>query len=180
MDTTFALVIGLLAGGSLAALFVAVLPDHRLRRANRNLASAFAGEVAAIMRTIETSALADPAGAPTDRAAPPLALPRCVVYEADAQRIDQLPAPLPRELSYFYTRLAALKAEIAGLRPAVSSTGGAAGADSVAERIHHDVEETLAIGEDTLRELQPLISRPVRRRPPLHAHGAAAAKPGVR
>ena len=85
-----------------------------------NLASAFVGEIAAVLHLIEThdvvSMLERALDAP-DRAAalPNLTLPPFTIYTVDAARLDELPFPAPRKIAYFYAQIASIQDDLARL-----------------------------------------------------------------
>jgi hypothetical protein len=132
-------------------------------RNRRNLASAFVGEIAAAMETVEENAevrrlqLADA----SEGKAPPdfsnFQLPKFTVYETHVGQLSLFDAPLSRELSYFYTRLMALPVHLRALRPRDSSC-----AEDMKRRTHEAVEEiaqTMSLGENLLRSFRRFISR---------------------
>jgi hypothetical protein len=96
-------------------------------RSRRNIASAFVGEIAAAMESVEEHAEvrrlelfeACPDEAPFDFS--DFQLPKLAVYEANVDQLALFNAPLPREVSYFYTRLMALPGRLRALR--LSSPG---------------------------------------------------------
>jgi hypothetical protein len=152
---------GALAGGLL------VLSLRHVRRAaeRRYLASVFVGEIVAILRGIEIEdvvarmAQASPPGS-APRSMSALTLPRFVIYEAHAARLCGLPPSLSRKISHVYTRLAMLQHDSTAL---ASSAGLPETADNRAGRtatLLHDLEETLDVADEVLRELRPLL--PVR------------------
>jgi hypothetical protein len=138
---------------------------HRQER--RSLASAFVGEIVAVLRAVEEhdvlNALEQALRSDAAPLLPRLTLPHLAIYEADAGKLDRLPAPLPRQIAYFYTRLLSLQGDLAELGVAPAS-GPAAGSRD--ERIRHtlnELRETLDLADDILRELRPLLET--------HGHG---------
>jgi hypothetical protein len=80
------------------------LHDLTHRREIRRVASAFVGEIAAILHLIETHDVVamveqalDASGGPA--ALPNLTLPAFTIYTADAARLDELPLPVPRKIA---------------------------------------------------------------------------------
>jgi hypothetical protein len=132
------------------------------RREVQSLASAFIGEVAAILRLIETHdvvaalerASADANGA---RALPSLQMPPFTIYTSDAAALDKLPLPVPRQIAYFYAQIASFQNDFTALAAEV----GQGGSDHAGEarRLLSELEEALALGNDILRSLRPLVSR---------------------
>ena len=126
------------------------------RREIRNLAAAFVGEIAAVLHLIETHdvvSILEKALDDSDStvALPNLTLPPFTIYTADAARLDELPFPAPRKIAYFYAQIASLATE--------PVPEGAAG--SRTERIRcvlTELNDALALGDDILRELRPLLS----------------------
>ena len=102
------------------------------RREIRNLASAFVGEIAAVLHLIEThdvvSMLERALDAP-DRAAalPNLTLPPFTIYTVDAARLDELPFPAPRKIAYFYAQIASIQDDLARLAAEPVPEGPAGG-----------------------------------------------------
>ncbi len=130
------------------------------RRARRNLASAFVGEIAAILRAIERNPLLHEGGealvgggAAADCVAE---MPHVVVYEANAVHLDVFNAPLPRELTYFYTRVSALTERLHALA-APSGLSDATRAEYV-QLAQIDAHRAMELGDELLRHLRLLVS----------------------
>jgi hypothetical protein len=131
-------------------------------RNRRNLASAFIGEIAAAMDAVERHAdmrrleLGD-TNADQSSDFGEFQLPKFTIYEANAGQLGLFNAPLPRELSYFYTRLAALSMRVRMLKSSPQS--------SAAERRQRmrdmldDLMNTMELGESLLRDIKMLVSR---------------------
>lgn len=129
------------------------------KRKRRNLASAFVGEVSAIMSLIEemNQPASDDESSKQDGARltngldhPDFLLPRCDLYAANTGQLHLFDAPLPGQLTHFYTRLASLPEF---LRAHASPT---VGKGMVAVEFEHILVE----GEDLLRNLRPFVSKP--------------------
>ena len=133
------------------------------RREIRSIASAFVGEIAAILHQIEThdvASMLEKALDASDSAIslPNLTLPPFTIYTADAGRLDELPLPAPRMIAYFYAQIASIRDDLARLGAEPASEGSVG---SRAERIRHvltELNDALALGDDILRELRPLVS----------------------
>ncbi|POR51992.1 hypothetical protein [Bosea psychrotolerans] len=133
------------------------------RREVRCLASAFIGEIAAILRVIETHdivstlelAAADANGA---HALPSLQLPPFTIYTSDAAGLDKLPLPAPRQIAYFYTQMASFQNDLTAFL-AEAHHGNGSGRTGEMRRMLSELEEALALGNDILRRLRPLVSR---------------------
>jgi hypothetical protein len=124
-------------------------------RKRRNLASAFVGEISAILALLEDIAQPPPSRGMEPRSAP-FVLPRCELYKANAGQIDLFDAPLPHQLTHFYTRLGSLPEFLRAhrnLRPAKSKDMSSD--DPVAMELEHLMTE----GEDLLRQLRPFVSK---------------------
>jgi len=83
------------------------LHDLTHRREIRSVASAFVGEIAAILHLIETHDVVSMVEKALDASAvalPNLTLPAFTIYTADAARLDELPLPVPRKIAYFMRR----------------------------------------------------------------------------
>jgi hypothetical protein len=90
------------------------------RRDRRNLASAFAGEIVGAMEAVSDHTdvrrlLAVNANGDTRFDFGNFELPHLAVYEANVNRLGLFHAPLPRELTYFYTRLMTLPGHLRAL-----------------------------------------------------------------
>ena len=133
------------------------------RRQIRNLAAAFVGEIAAILRLIETHdvvSILEKALDASDSAValPNLTLPPFTIYTADAARLDELPLPAPRKIAYFYAQIASIQDDLTRLATEPVPEGSAG---SRTERIRYvltELNDALALGDDILRELRPLLS----------------------
>ncbi len=130
------------------------------RRARRSLASAFVGEIAAILRAIERNPVLQDdaaglvAGASSEECV--AELPHVVVYEANAGHLDHFNAPLPREITYFYTRVSALAERLHALAaPAELSSQTRADYVRLAKTDAGRAEE---LGNELLHHLRPLVS----------------------
>lgn len=132
------------------------------RRDRRNLASAFIGEIAAAMESVEEHIGRRLEGAASRDGEPPFdfddfQLPRLAVYEANVGHLTLFNAPLPRELSYFYTRLAALPARLRALKPSSSSSAEVVKQNS--QRALEEVTRTMQLGENLLHNIKGFVSR---------------------
>jgi hypothetical protein len=126
------------------------------KRKRRNLASAFVGEVSAIMTLIEEIAQPQPdCERPVSNQAH-LALPGCDLYKANAGQLDVFDAPLPSQLTHFYTRVASLPE----LLCAHAERHLAAEGQLINRPLDPEFEHILAEGEGLLRNLRPFVSRP--------------------
>jgi hypothetical protein len=130
------------------------------RGARRNLASALVGEIAAVMRAIEDNPVFEEAGAvagsdpcaETDASA----LPRTLIYEANAGHIGLFNAPLPREVAHFYTRVATLSGYLRALSKAPETSNG-----KWMETLHAAASEAacvMELGDELLHDLKPFVS----------------------
>jgi len=129
-------------------------------RTRRNLASAFIGEIAAVLRIIERNPVLqehdEGVACESSAAECAAALPHVVVYEANAGQLDVFNAPFPRELTYFYTRLAALSERLRLL-----TSPSDLSSETRTEYIHlaqTDASRTMELGDELLRHLRPLVS----------------------
>ena len=133
------------------------------RREIRNLASAFVGEIAAILHLIETHDLVSILekaldASDSEGALPTLMLPPFTIYKADAARLDDLPFPAPRKIAYFYAQIASIRDDLTLL---ATQAGPKCSAGSRTKRIRcvlTELNDALALGDDILRELRPLLS----------------------
>ena len=134
------------------------------RREQHGLASALIGEIVAAMEAVERNSAVQrlyPAGSTADDQ-PTLdftdfALPRLAVYEANVGRLALFNAPLPRELSYFYTRLNNLPQRLRALRTPPNSSPDEQ--KSRAQTAIGEIDQTMTLGNDLLRSMKGFVSR---------------------
>jgi hypothetical protein len=147
----------------MASLSIWSLHNLTHRREIRSIASAFVGEIAAILHLIESHDVVsmlekrlDSSNRPV--ALPNLTLPPFTIYTADAAKLDKLPLPAPRKIVYFYAQVASIQDDLTRLATELVSEGLAG---NRTERIHSvltELNDALALGDDILRELRPLLS----------------------
>jgi hypothetical protein len=133
------------------------------RRETRNLASAFVGEIAAILRLIETHDVVSKLekaldGSDDAVALPNLALPPFTIYTVDAARLDKLPFPTPRKIAYFYAQLASIQDDLTRLATEPVPEGSAGSRTPRIRCVLTELNDALALGDDILRDLRPLLS----------------------
>ena len=131
------------------------------RREIRNLASAFVGEIAAILHLIETHdvvAMLEKALDGSSGALPNLTLPPFTIYTVDAARLDELPFPAPRKIAYFYALIASIPEDLKRLAAEGVAEGSAGSRTERIRCVLTELNDALALGEDILRELRPLLS----------------------
>ena len=95
------------------------------RREIRSVASAFVGEIAAILHLIETHDVGSMLEKALDAsdglvALPNLTLPPFTIYTADAAKLGELPLPAPRKIAYFYAQIASMQDDLDGSRKSLS------------------------------------------------------------
>jgi len=133
------------------------------RREIRNLASAFVGEIAAILHLIETHdvvSMLEKALDASDRVAavPNLTLPPFTIYTVDAARLDQLPFPAPRKIAYFYAQIASIQDDLARLAAEPVPDGADEDRRGRIRCVLAELNDALALGDDILRDLRRLLS----------------------
>ena len=133
------------------------------RREIRNLASAFVGEIAAILHLIETHDVVSMLEKALDAshrvaAVPNLTLPPFTIYTVDAARLDQLPFPAPRKIAYFYAQIASIQDDLACLAAEPVREGAAGGRLGRIRCVLAELNDALALGDDILRDLRRLLS----------------------
>jgi hypothetical protein len=133
------------------------------RRKIRSIASAFVGEIAAILHLIETHdvvSMLEKALEASDSAValPNLTLPPSTIYRADAAKLDELPLPAPRKIAYFYAQIASIQDDLTRLATEPVSEGSAGSRTGRIRRVLTELNDALALGDDILRELRPLLS----------------------
>jgi hypothetical protein len=129
------------------------------RREIRSIASAFVGEIAAILHLIETHdvvSMLEKALDVSDSsvALPTLTLPPFTIYTADAAKLDELPLSTPRKIAYFYTHIASIQDDLARL----AREPDPGRRTERIRRVLTELNDTLALGDDILRELRLLLS----------------------
>ncbi len=156
MSAMAALVLG---GGGLILACLWGLHVRAGRHERRGLASAFVGEIVAILRAIEmhdiVPALQRTAHGEAGSDLPVLNLPPPTVYDSMADRLDRLDPPLPRQVAFFYTRLLTLLRDLEALGNAPS---GVVPLDET-QRLLAELRDTLDLGDDILRGFQRLLNR---------------------
>lgn len=161
------LLVGLLGWGS-------YISSQRKRRSS--LAFALAGEIAGILRLIETggwvSYLREIAGKRHARSPKskthPFFIPRPVIFETNAQALNLIGPSMAREIAQFH----ALLGGVSGNAAATVNDAGRAGAALV------QLEEALVLADEILRGLKPLLNQNSLGRG--KRHRAVAAVAGVR
>jgi hypothetical protein len=129
------------------------------RREIRSIASAFVGEIAAILHLIETHdvvSMLEKALDVSDSsvALPTLTLPAFTIYTADAAKLDELPLSTPRKIAYFYAHIASIQDDLARL----AREPDPGRRTERIRRVLTELNDTLALGDDILRELRLLLS----------------------
>jgi hypothetical protein len=137
--------------------------DISRRRMRRSLASAFIGEIVAVLRIVEVrdvvSKLARDAEGPGDAelSLAGFSLPQFTVFQASAGRLTWLRSPLPQQIAYFYARLGVLTDDLRAI--ATPSDAAAEARPEHARRTLAEIRETLDLADDILRALQIFVSK---------------------
>jgi hypothetical protein len=155
--TLVLLTAGAFAGGLLLSLLGWALYVLWRRRRRRNLAFALAGEIAGLLRLIETGGweayLRETAeGQRAKRRKPETCsffVPKPVIFEANALSLNLLGPSMAREIAQFH----ALLGGVSGNASAVASDAKKAGTALV------QLEEALSLADDILRDLKPMLSQ---------------------
>ncbi|MHB2208176.1 hypothetical protein [Methylobacterium sp. CM6257] len=147
-------VLGLVVGG----LFVLARLNftHLTRRREcRSLTSALIGEIVALLDAVEAHAVVQrlDAIAQGEQAvlSPPASLPM-IVFSANADKLDRFPAPLPRKLAYFYTRLATLWGRLEAVTATLATQQSLTAQEALA--LSQALKGTLDLADDILRQLR--------------------------
>ena len=133
------------------------------RREIRSIASAFVGEIAAILHLIETHDVVSTLEKALDAsdslvALPNLTLPPFTIYTADAAKLGELPPPVPREIAYFYAQIASIPDDLTRLAAERVSEGSAGSRTERIQRVLTELNDALYLGDDILRELRLILS----------------------
>ena len=133
------------------------------RREIRSVASAFVGEIAAILHLIETHdvvAIVEKAldASSGTAALPNLTLPAFTIYTADAAKLDELPLPVPRKIAYFYAQIASIRDDLTRLATEPVSDRSVGSRTERIRSVLTELNDALTLGDDILRELRPLLS----------------------
>jgi hypothetical protein len=136
------------------------------RRNRRNLASAFVGEIAAAMETVESNdAIKQLQHATVYSGSDDMLLlgfidfqlPKLAVYEANIGNLSLFDAPLPREISYFYTRLMALPGRLGAFKRADCSCSEEMKRKS--GDVIEEISQIMKLGDNLLRSFRIFVSR---------------------
>ena len=133
------------------------------RREIRSIASAFVGEIAAILHLIETHEVVSMVERALDASdstvsLPNLTLPPFTIYTAEAAKLDELPLPVPRMIAYFYAQIASIRDDLTGLATEPVSESSVGRRTERIRRVLTELNDALTLGDDILRELRPLLS----------------------
>jgi hypothetical protein len=131
-------------------------------KSRAQLASALIGEITAAIETLESNPeikfLENVAKGEGDAVGQvhTFALPRFAVYEENASRLSEFAAPLPHQLSYFYTELEGLQDRVCHTltHQTDEASRRVAAAQTLAE-----ISRIADLGDQLLRDLRPLIAR---------------------
>ena len=133
------------------------------RREIRSVASAFVGEIAAILHLIETHDVVSMLEKALDASdglvsLPNLTLPPFTIYTADAAKLGELPLAAPREIAYFYAQIASMQDDLTRLAKEPFLEGPAGGKTERIRRVLNELNEALCLGDNILRELRQILS----------------------
>jgi hypothetical protein len=147
----------------MASLSIWSLYSLTHRREIRCIASAFVGEIAAILHLIESHDVVSMLEKGLDSSTSPVALPNLTlppftIYTADAAKLDRLPLPAPRKVAYFYAQIASIQDDLTRLATVPVSEGSAGNRTDRIHSVLTELNDALALGDDILRELRPLLS----------------------
>jgi hypothetical protein len=122
------------------------------RREIRSLASAFVGEIAAILHLIETHdvvSMLEKALDASDSAValPKLTLPPFTIYTADAAKLEELPLPAPRKIAYFYAQIASIQDDLTRFATEPVSEGLAGSRRERIRCVLAELNNALALGD---------------------------------
>ena len=85
-------------------------------------------------------------------------MPPFTIYTAYAAKLDELPLPAPRKIAYFYAQTASIQDDLTRLVIEPVSEGSAGGRTERIRRVLAEINDTIALGDDILHELRPLLS----------------------
>jgi len=125
------------------------------------LASALVGEITAAIETLESNPeikfLESVAKGTADAAGQmhAFSLPKLAVYEENASRLSEFTAPLPHQLSYFYTELEGLQDRV---RHTLTHQNDKASRQAAAGETLAEISRIVSLGDQLLHDLRPLIA----------------------
>jgi hypothetical protein len=85
-------------------------------------------------------------------------LPPFTIYTVDAARLDDLPFPAPRKIAYFYAQIASIRDDLTLLATEPVPKCSAGHRTKRIRSVLTELNDALALGDDILRELRPLLS----------------------
>jgi len=87
---------------------------------------------------------------------PKIVLPRFVIYESSAGMLDRLDIPLQRKIVHLFERLAMLPHELGELPGMLDHAQDGQGA--YVRHLRENLDQTLALADDVLLSLRPIMS----------------------
>jgi hypothetical protein len=82
-------------------------------------------------------------------------LPAFTIYTV---KLDELPLPAPRKIAYFYAQIASIRDDLTRLATEPVSESSVGSRTERIRRVLTELNNVLALGDDILRELRPLLS----------------------
>lgn len=125
--------------------------------ARRAVAASLVGEIAEFVRVIERQLPAEGGTANTSVVLQSQSLPWSpVIYQAHSGRVGLLGVHRARLIASFYASLQSLNEELRGHGVARSPSGSPVQSNSISAKLR----TTLDLGDEALRSLRPIVSRP--------------------
>jgi hypothetical protein len=153
--------VGVFLAGGVLFLLVFKWFDSNRKQKIKNIASAFVGEIVAILHTIELHSienkLKQAAIRPTDiLSLENFTFPRFLIYEAEVNRLDAFEAPLPRKITSFYTSLQSLQDDIRQL--GYKTPSELPQEESLVQSLLMELQEDLNLADSILKDLRSILS----------------------
>jgi hypothetical protein len=158
MTTAAVVSIDALLGGLLLTLVLGVRQSFVYRRERRNLASAFIGEIVAVVHAMESDTVVREIEAGLaiglENRNHHLTLPHPLIYESSAAKLNHFNAPIPRKIAHFFDGLPTVVMEIGD----IASEGSTEAGLYHARQLRSNLKDLFAEADDLLLELDAVVA----------------------